>query len=78
MVCRMRVWTRQLRYEDRNRALGLCARSKGHGYRDARSKNLCAACLRQARELMRDHRRPVAIVLLKKPAQSVREWRKAA
>ena len=46
----MRAWTRQLRYEDRNRTAGLCARSKRHGKRDPRSKNLCRRCLKSARE----------------------------
>lgn len=46
----MRLWNRRVKYEDRNRALGLCTRSKRHGRRDPRSKNLCAECLRTARE----------------------------
>lgn len=49
----MRAYTRQLSYEDRNRAAGLCTRSKRHGRRDPRSKNLCKRCLRTAREMGR-------------------------
>ena len=46
----MRTWTKQTAYEERNRAAGLCARSKRHGQRDPRSRNLCRGCLRRARE----------------------------
>jgi hypothetical protein len=44
----MRTWSRRVEYEDRNRAAGLCVRSKLHGRRDPRSKNLCAKCLAKA------------------------------
>jgi hypothetical protein len=58
----MRRWNRRVKYEDRNRALGLCTRSKLHGRRDPRSKNLCAACLRDARERERSKRKPAKIL----------------
>jgi hypothetical protein len=60
---RVRLWNRRMKYEDRNRALGLCTRSKQHGQRDPRSKNLCAACLKSAREQERARRRRSAKVL---------------
>jgi hypothetical protein len=53
----MRRWNRRVKYEERNRALGLCTRSLRHGHRDPRSKNLCAACLRDARERGRAQRK---------------------
>ena len=53
----MRTWSKRVRYEDRNRSAGLCTRSKRHGRRDPRSKNLCASCLRRAREIGREERR---------------------
>jgi hypothetical protein len=53
----MRAWTRQLRYEDRSRAAGLCARSKRHGRRDPRSKNLCRGCLTSAQKKGTEARR---------------------
>jgi hypothetical protein len=52
----MRAWTKQASYEDRNRAAGICVRSKRHGARDPRSKNLCRRCLRVAREMGREGR----------------------
>jgi hypothetical protein len=55
----MRHWTRQLKFEDANRARGLCTRSAAHGRIDPRSKNLCADCLRRARELGRESREPL-------------------
>jgi hypothetical protein len=73
----MRTWNRRVKYEDRNRAAGLCVRSKRHGRRDVRSKNLCAPCLRHAREMMRDLRRP-GLALVKKPVQRAQECRRAA
>jgi hypothetical protein len=62
----MRVWNRRVKYEDRNRAMGMCTRSMQHGPRDPRSKNLCAACLKTAREIGRDDYFPP-----KKPVQRV-------
>lgn len=49
----MRTWSRRVRYEDRNRDAGLCTRSKRHGRRDPRSRNLCRRCLKTAREMGR-------------------------
>jgi hypothetical protein len=49
----VRAWSRRVRYEERNRTAGLCTRSKRHGQRDPRSKNLCARCLKRARTMGR-------------------------
>lgn len=73
----MRAWTRQLAYEDRNRLAGLCTRSKQHGPRDPRSKNLCALCLKIARETGRDSRR-AEFLSVKKPVQRAEFWKRAA
>lgn len=77
----MRTRNRHVAYEDRNRAAGLCTRSKQHGRIDPRSKNLCAACLvnartmrRAAREKERQCRARLALLLVKKPVQSVAKW----
>ena len=69
----MRLWNKRVKYEERNRALGLCVRSQLHGRRDARSKNLCADCLTSARKAMSVVRaRPAK--LLQFPA-NVAAWR---
>jgi hypothetical protein len=66
----MRLWSRRVKYEDRNRALGLCTRSKRHARRDPRSKNLCAACLKSAREAAREYRRGLIVPQTLKPARA--------
>jgi hypothetical protein len=53
----MRMWSRRVKYEDQNRVRGLCTRSKRHGGRDPRSKNLCVKRLTVARNLRRAARR---------------------
>ena len=53
----MRIWNKRVKYEDRNRALGLCTRSKScTGAGIFCSTNLCRKCLKYARAKMRASR----------------------
>jgi NMD protein affecting ribosome stability and mRNA decay len=49
----MRAWSKQVAYEDRHRAAGICTRCTRR--RDPRSKNMCAECLAIARRNNRRH-----------------------
>lgn len=75
----MRPWSSRVKYEDRNRAAGICTRSKQHGALDPHSKNLCPACLTNARLMRRaakaaEKQRMARLALIKKPAQRVERW----